>query len=109
MRRQIVAVEDVVAAFLLALEREGIEGETFLIAMTEPLDYPAAAQYAADRLGIETVDLVDPIGHDFRIDITKARNQLGYRPKFDIHQLIDRALDFRHCGQQRRQASGYRG
>jgi UDP-glucose 4-epimerase len=109
MRRQIVAVADVVSAFLLALTRDGIEGETFLIAMADPFDYPAAAQYAASRLGIETIDLVDRIGHDFCIDITKARDRLGYQPKVDIHQLIDKGVEFRRAGRQRRQPSGYRG
>lgn len=109
MRRQIVAVDDVVAAFLLALERDGIEGETFLIAMAEPFDYAQAARYAADQLGIDVIDLVDPIGQDFGIDITKAREKLGYHPKFDIYQLIDAAAEFRRSGRQRRQASGYRG
>ena len=44
---------------------EGIEGETFLIAMTDPFDYAEAARYVAARLGIDVIDLVDPIGHDF--------------------------------------------
>ncbi|HEX4146513.1 MAG TPA: NAD(P)-dependent oxidoreductase [Pirellulales bacterium] len=109
LRRQIVAVDDVVSAFLLALEREAIEGETFLIAMTDPFDYADAAQYVARKLNIDTVDLVDPIGHDFCIDTTKARNILGYRPKTDIYQLIDEAVDFRRLGRRRRPTSGYRG
>ena len=43
MRRHVVAVEDCVQAFLLALETEGIEGETFMIAMNDPFDYVEAA------------------------------------------------------------------
>jgi nucleoside-diphosphate-sugar epimerase len=109
MRRQIVAVEDVIQAFLLALTRDKIEGETFLIAMTDPFDYVEAARYAAQQLDVDMVDLVDPIGHDFCIDTTKARHQLGYQPKTDIYQLIDQAVDFRRRGLQRRPASGYKG
>jgi nucleoside-diphosphate-sugar epimerase len=109
MRRQIVAVEDVVQAFLLALARDKIEGETFLIAMTDPFDYVEAARYAARQLDVDVVDLVDPIGHDFCIDTTKARHQLGYQPKTDIYQLIDQAVDFRRRGLRRRPGSGYRG
>jgi len=109
LRRQIVAVEDVVQAFLLALERDAIEGETFLIAMTDPFDYVAAAQYAARKLDIDVLDLIDPIGHDFCIDTTKAHEKLGYRPKTDIYQLIDQAVDFRRHGRPRRAASGYQG
>ena len=109
LRRHIVAVEDCVQAFMLALERGGIEGQTFGIAMAEPFDYAEAAAYAAERLGIETIDLVDPIGQDFCIDISKARWTLGYRPQYDIRGLIDRAVEFRHAGRPRRSPSGYRG
>lgn len=109
LRRHIVAVEDCVQAFLLALEREGIEGQTFMIAMNEPFDYVDAAQYAAQQMGIDVLELVDPIGQDFWIDTTKARYVLGYRPQYDIRRLIDQAIEFRRSGEQRRQGSGYRG
>ena len=75
-----------------------------MIAMNDPFDYVEAAAYAAKRLGIETLDLVDPVGKDFCIDTTKARYVLGYRPKYDIFGLIDKAVEFR-----RRAASGARG
>jgi UDP-glucose 4-epimerase len=109
LRRQIVAVEDVVQAFLLALARPEIEGQTFLIAMTDPFDYVDAAQYAARQLGIGVVDLVDPIGQDFFIDTAKARVILGFRPQCDIYGLIDRAVEFRRSGRRRRRPSGYKG
>jgi UDP-glucose 4-epimerase len=109
MRRYIVAVEDCVQAFLLALKTEGIEGETFMIAMNDPFDYVEAAAYAAKRLGIETLDLVDPVGKDFCIDTTKARYVLGYRPKYDIFALIDKAVEFRRAGSPRRARSGFKG
>jgi UDP-glucose 4-epimerase len=109
MRRHIVAVEDCVQAFLLALRTEGIEGQTFMIAMNDPFDYVAAAAYAANQLGIETLELVDPVGKDFAIDISKARYVLGYRPKYDIFGLIDKAIEFRRIGHQRRERSGFKG
>jgi nucleoside-diphosphate-sugar epimerase len=109
MRRHIVAAEDCVQAFLLALRQPDIEGQTFNIAMAEPFDYVETAAYAADVLGIEVVELVDPVGQDFWMDITKARCLLGYRPQFDIRALIDRAVEFRRAGRARRQRSGYRG
>jgi nucleoside-diphosphate-sugar epimerase len=109
MRRHIVAVEDCVQAFLLALRREGIEGQTFMIAMTDPFDYANAAQYTARRLGIDVLELTDPVGQDFCIDTTRARYLLGYQPKFDIQGLIDQAVEFRRTGRQRRQRSGYKG
>jgi nucleoside-diphosphate-sugar epimerase len=109
MLRHIAAIEDCVQAFLLALEREGIEGETFNIAMAEPFDYVETAAYAAAALGIDVIDLVDPVGQDFCIDVSKARYVLGYRPQYDIRRLIDQAIAFRRSGRARRARSGYEG
>lgn len=109
MLRHIVSVEDCVQAFLLSLEREGIEGETFNIAMGEPFNYVDTAAYAAERLGIDVIELVDPVGQDFCMDVTKARYVLGYKPQCDIGGLIDSAVDFRQSGQSRRQRTGYEG
>jgi len=109
MRRHVVAVEDCVQAYLLALKTEGIEGETFMIAMNDPFDYVAAADYAAGQLGVETLELVDPVGQDFCIDTTKARYVLGYQPKYDIIRLIDKAVEFRRSGAPRRERSGAQG
>ncbi len=109
MRRHIVAVEDCVQAFLRMLETDGIEGQTYHIAMNDPFDYVEAAAYAAERLGIEVLDLVDPVGQDFCVDVTKARYQLGYQPRYDIRGLIDRAIQFRESGQPRRPRTGAKG
>lgn len=109
MLRHIVAVEDCVQSFLLALQQENIDGETFMIAMRDPFNYVEAAQYASKQMGIDVVELVDPVGEDFCIDTTKARYVLGYAPQYDIFQLIDQAIAFRRAGRQRRQRSGYRG
>lgn len=109
MRRHIVAIDDCIQAFLLALVRPGIDGETFNIAMSEPFDYVEAAEYTAERLGIEILELADPVGQDFCMDVTKARYVLGYRPAVDIRDLIDRAVQFRQSGHAGRQRSGYMG
>jgi len=109
MLRHIVAVEDCIQAYLLALKTEGIEGQTFMIAMTDPFNYVEAAAHAAKQLGIDVLDLVDPVGKDFCIDTTKARYVLGYGPKYDIFGLIDSAVEFRRSGRQRRQRSGFKG
>jgi nucleoside-diphosphate-sugar epimerase len=109
MLRHIVAVEDCVQAYLLALKTEGIEGQTFMIAMNDPFNYVEAAAHAAKKLGIDVLDLVDPVGKDFCIDTTKARYVLGFRPKYDIFGLIDSAVEFRRSGHQRRQRSGFKG
>jgi len=109
VRRHIVAVEDCVQAYLLALRRDGIEGQTFMIAMNEPFDYVETACYAAEKLGIGVLELVDAVGQDFCIDVAKARYVLGYRPQYDVFALVDRAIEFRRSGRTGRQRAGYRG
>lgn len=109
MLRHIVAVEDCVQSFLLALQRDAVEGQTFMIAMNDPFNYVDAARYSAEQLGIDVLDLVDPIGYDFCIDTTRARYLLGYQPRYDIYRLIDQAIEFRRSQRPRRERSGYRG
>jgi nucleoside-diphosphate-sugar epimerase len=109
MRRHIVAVEDCVQAHLLALEREGVEGQTFMIAMNEPFDYVETARYAANKLGIDVLELVDPVGKDFCIDVARARYVLGYRPQYDVFALVDRAIEFRRLGRTGRLRADFRG
>lgn len=109
MRRHIVAVEDCVQSYLLMLKTEGIEGQTYHVAMNDPFDYVEAAAYVAEKLGIEVLDLIDPVGQDFCVDTTKARYQLGYQPMHDIHSLIDAGVEFRASGKDRRERSGIKG
>ena len=109
MRRHIVALEDCVQAHLLALEAPGIGGQTFMIAMAEPFNYVEVAEYVSRQMGIDVVELVDPVGQDFCIDITRAQYVLGYRPRYDVFRLIDKAIDFRTTRGRRRLRSGYRG
>ncbi len=109
LRRHVVAVEDCVQSYLLALTAEGIEGQTYHVAMNDPFDYREAATYAAEQLGIEVIELVDPVGQDFCVDVTKARYQLGYQPKYDVRALIDQAVAFRRSGKSRRPRSGAKG
>ncbi|MEA1952629.1 MAG: NAD(P)-dependent oxidoreductase, partial [Planctomycetota bacterium] len=109
MLRHIVALEDCVQSYLLMLETAGIEGETYHIAMNDPFNYYDAAAYAAERLDIDVIELIDPMGKDFCVDVTKARYQLGYQPNFDIFRLIDSAIEFRRSGRERRERSGIKG
>ncbi|MBN2291651.1 MAG: NAD(P)-dependent oxidoreductase [Pirellulales bacterium] len=109
MLRHIVALEDCVQSYLLMLKTAGIEGETYHIAMNDPFNYFDAAAYVAERLDIDVLELTDPVGKDFCVDVTKARYQLGFQPMHDIFSLIDSAVEFRQSGRQRRERSGIKG
>ncbi len=91
--RHIVHVKDVAAAFLLALERPESAGGTFNIAAPEAFSYDEAAAYLSEKTGMPTVEVKIPEAHDFRIDISKARAELGYAPEYDTKRIIDEALE----------------
>jgi nucleoside-diphosphate-sugar epimerase len=109
MWRHIVAVEDCIQAFHLTLQKDDIAGETFNIAMEDPFDYVDLAKHLSQCLEIGTISLIDPTGHNFCMDITKAKWMLGYRPKLGIHELIEQGIAFRDSNIEREQRTGYVG
>jgi nucleoside-diphosphate-sugar epimerase len=96
--RHVVAVEDVVQSFLLALGNPAAVGETFNIAATSPFNYQELARHAGRRLGLPVVKFIQPGFHDFTISINKARKILGYNPQYDAFRLVDEAAEIlAHC------------
>jgi nucleoside-diphosphate-sugar epimerase len=93
--RHVVHLEDVVSAFLLALENPAAVGQTYNIAAPEAFAYDVAGGYISEQTGTPIIRVTVPDVHDFRIDISKARNELGYRPRYDTFGIIDAALDWR--------------
>jgi len=93
--RHVVGLNDVVAAFLLAMENPASAGETFNIAAPAPFAYDEAAEYLSRKTSLPTMRIKVPEAHDFTIDIRKARKVLGYRPQYDIFRIIDDALAYR--------------
>ncbi|MHC4915137.1 MAG: NAD-dependent epimerase/dehydratase family protein [Planctomycetota bacterium] len=90
--RHIVHVRDVAASFLLALERAKTAGQTYNIAAPEAFAYDEAAGLLSEKTGTPTLEVKIPEAHDFRIDIRKAREELGYEPEYDMARIIDEAL-----------------
>jgi len=99
--RHVVAVEDAVSAFLVALEQPTARGETFNIAASAPVDYAELARYAGQRLKLPVVDFELDGFHDFSIDTAKAQSRLGWHPERDGLAMIDAALAFREAGGKR--------
>lgn len=93
LKRGVVAIEDVVAAIVLALKRQPAGCETFNVAMDEPFDYRQAAIHIKRRFGQDWVEVPTPY-HSVWIDNAKARQHLGWRPQFDTARLIDAAWSF---------------
>lgn len=99
--RHVVAVSDVVQAFLLALKKTGATGQTFNIAGRSPFRYDVLAEYISDRLNLPIQEFIDPAHHDFTISIMKAGGMLGYRPKLDVFGMVNEAIEYRRSGGRR--------
>ena len=76
-------------------------GETFNIAAPAAFSYDVLARHIADRLDLPVVKFTCRDAHDFRIDITKARSALGYRPQWDALRIADDAIRWRQAGGRR--------
>lgn len=95
LKRHIVHIDDVVQAFSLLFANPAAVGESFNIAGPAPFRYDVVARYLSEKVGVPTIELRCPDYHSFEINITRARQLLGYAPQNDIFVMIDRALAFR--------------
>jgi nucleoside-diphosphate-sugar epimerase len=94
LKRNFVHVSDLVAAILAGLGNPASRGQTYNIAMTEPVDYGAVAAYLARTRGLPSIDI--PSGyHSVLLDNAKARLELGWVPRVDMARLIDMAWEHR--------------
>jgi nucleoside-diphosphate-sugar epimerase len=60
VQRNLVHVEDLVSAILIAIDTPGARHQTFNICMDEPVDYGAVGKYLATTRGLPSVDIVTP-------------------------------------------------
>jgi len=93
--RHIVGIDDVVQAFILAINNKKAINQTFNIAAPSAFSYDIAAKYISEKLNLPVVKFICDEFYDFSIDITKAKSILGYNPQYDIFRIIDKAIEFR--------------
>jgi UDP-glucose 4-epimerase len=94
LKRNLVHVDDVVSALLLAVEHPRAAQQTFNIAMSDPLDYGVLAQILKDRHGLSPIEIPTPF-HSNWLDNTKARHLLGWAPSVDLEALVERAWTYK--------------
>lgn len=99
LRRHIVHVDDVMQAFDRMLGNPAAIDRSFNIAGPAAFEYRAAATYLSAKTGVPTVEIRTGY-YPFEIDITRARNVLGYAPESDFQLMADRALAFRAEGRR---------
>jgi UDP-glucose 4-epimerase len=94
MRRNMVHLDDLIDALLLAIGHPRARQQTFNICMDEPVDYRRVGDYLSATRGYPTVELQTPF-HSTWLDNAKAKFLLGWRPRYYLERLIDAAFDYR--------------
>lgn len=99
--RDLNYIEDVVDAFLLAGLSDASDGEAYNLGSEQPVSFKVLVEklitasgsgsyvhvpYPEERAKIETGDYV--------ADITKAREQLGWQPKFSLEEGLEKTVAF---------------
>lgn len=92
LTRHFVHLDDVMQGLERMIGNPDAMGEDFNIAAPAPFDYRTAAELLSEKLGLPTIELPCPDYHGFSIDISKARNVLGYAPENDFSRMADRAI-----------------
>jgi UDP-glucose 4-epimerase len=94
VKRNFVHVSDLVEAILLALDHPQARQQTFNICMDEPVDYQQVADYLDRTRNLSSVPISTSYSSTW-LDNAKAKFRLGWRPRFDLHRLIDDAWNYR--------------
>lgn len=97
LTRHIVHIDDVIHALDSALGNEQAVGRDYNIAAPDPFQYRLAADYLSAQLGIPTIDIPNPQYHSFSIDVSRARQEIGYAPANDFRRMADRAIAARRA------------
>jgi len=93
LKRNFIHVDDLVAAIDIALEHPAAAGQTFNVAMDEPVDYARVAEMLEARQGLRPIRV--PTGfHSNWLDNSKARMLLDWWPRNDLEAIIDRAWSY---------------
>jgi len=88
----VVDVRDLVQGIVLSLEKEEAVGQTFNIAGPAPFSYREEAKYLSEVLKKPYAEVICPKLFSYEINIAKARNLLGYNPKFTVRKMLEEAL-----------------
>ena len=83
---------DAAAAVVLALESDTAPGHAFNIAGPESFQYSVVGARLAARLETEAVEGRCRGIHSYSINIDKARNMLGYKPRYHVMDSLEAAL-----------------
>jgi UDP-glucose 4-epimerase len=90
LKRNFVHVDDLVEAILLSLGNPVTKAQLYNICMDEPVDYALVASHLKTTRGLESI-IIPSQFHSNWMDNSKAKFDLGWRPRYDTKALIDAA------------------
>ncbi len=93
LKRNFVHVHDLVRAVSVALNNPAAKNQLYNICMDEPVDYGAVAAYLKSTRNLNAIDIPSAY-HSTWLDNTKAKYDLGWRPTYDLPNLIDSAWNY---------------
>ncbi len=94
IKRNFVHVQDLVSAIMHAIDNPKARRQTFNICMDEPVDYGELGAYLAKTRGLPTVEINTPY-HSTWLDNSKAKFLLGWRPAYNLQQMVETAWEYR--------------
>ena len=95
LKRNFVHVEDLAEAIAAALDNPAAKG-LYNIGMDEPVDYGAVAGYLEQSRGLGSIDIASAF-HSNWLDNSRAKFELGWRPRYDLQALIEAAWTYRRA------------
>jgi len=101
LKRNFVHVEDLSSAIRLALGNPVTKGRLYNISMDEPVDYGTVAAHLKATRGLPSIDIPSQY-HSNWLDNTRAKYELGWRPRYDTKKLIDAAFTYQRSMQDQR-------
>ena len=96
LKRNFVHVDDLVEAILAALDNPATRGKLYNIAMDEPIDYGAVADYLKATRGLASIDIPSAYRSNW-LDNSRAKFDLNWRPQYDLAKLIDSAWTYQRA------------
>jgi UDP-glucose 4-epimerase len=101
LKRNFVHVDDLVAAIIAALDNPATKGKLYNIAMDEPVDYAEVSAHLKATRGLGSIDIPSAY-HSNWLDNSRAKFDLGWRPKYDLLKLIEAAWTYERAADESR-------
>jgi UDP-glucose 4-epimerase len=96
IKRNFVHVDDLVAAILKVLDAPQASQRLYNICMDEPVDYEDVARYLARTRHLPWIDIRSEYVSNW-MDNTRARSELGWRPRYDLERLIESSWSYQRA------------